>query len=158
MIRPSNSRGGILSPTANSIPRQQCSSACAGFISPHSRSLSGLSRAIRSFTSSTFDFSKRFFIRNVLPRLTPRNQMHLSTRAMKLQRVPSSSFPFLWSSSVAVLLSGSSNPGHQTVPASFDLSIVRNLPHRSVRELQPRNPVLFGEPVLHIRDGGIRHK
>jgi hypothetical protein len=31
---------------------------------------------------------------------------------------------------------------------NLDLSIVRNLAHRSVRELQPRNPVLFGDPVL----------
>src|SRR5216684_5245567 len=65
---------------------------------------------------------------------------------------------FWWSSSVAVPLRGRSNPRHQTVPALLDLSIVRNLPHRPVREPESRNPVLFDEPVLHIRDGGIRHK
>jgi hypothetical protein len=61
MIRPINMRGGILSPTAHSIPLEQCASAWAGFIFPHSRSLSGLSCAVRSFTSATLTASKRFF-------------------------------------------------------------------------------------------------
>src|SRR4029077_18089877 len=45
-----------------------------------------------------------------------------------LQR-DSSSSSRLPSSPVAVLPSGRSNPGHQIVPAPFDLSVVRNLPH-----------------------------
>src|SRR6516164_7904877 len=58
--RPINIRRGNFSPTAISIAAEQCASACAGFILPHSRSLSGLSRATRSFTSSTVAASKRF--------------------------------------------------------------------------------------------------
>jgi hypothetical protein len=136
MIRPINIRGGHISPIAISIAAEQCASACAGFILPHIRSLSGLSCAIRSFTSSTFLASKRFFIRKDLPRVNPSQSSASEHPVVKQKSVPSSSSPFLWSSSVPVLLSGRSNPCHQTVPASFDLSIVRNLPHRSARELQ----------------------
>src|SRR5205814_8831253 len=66
--RPRNIRGGILSPNANSKPAEQCATACAAFILPHSRSLCGLSCAIRSLTSSTLVASKRFFMRNCLLR------------------------------------------------------------------------------------------
>ena len=65
--RPSNSpislRGGSFSPTAHSMAAEQCASACAALILPHSRSLAGLSCQSRSFTSSTAAVSKRFFIR-----------------------------------------------------------------------------------------------
>jgi len=57
----------LLVPSAVSTPREQCSSACAGFIVPHCRTLSGLNCAIRCFTSSTLAASNRFFIRNALP-------------------------------------------------------------------------------------------
>ena len=49
-----------------------------GFILPHSRSLSGLSCAIRFFTSSTRAASKRFFIRKALPESTHHNQSYLT--------------------------------------------------------------------------------
>lgn len=62
MILPKNIRGGILSPTAHSIAREQCASACGAVIVPHNRSLSGLSNAIRSFTSCTLVASKRFLM------------------------------------------------------------------------------------------------
>lgn len=43
-------------------PKEQCASACAGFIFPHCRSLSDLSCAIRCFTSSSLAASKRLFM------------------------------------------------------------------------------------------------
>lgn len=63
-IRPINIRGGSLSPTANSKPAVQCAIACATFILPHSRLLSGLRCLSRSFTSSTVVASNRFFTLN----------------------------------------------------------------------------------------------
>ena len=66
-IRPTNTRGGVLSPSANSKPAEQCATACGAFIVPHNRSLSGLSNAIRFFTSCTLVASKRFFM--YVPRL-----------------------------------------------------------------------------------------
>ena len=59
--RPIKIRGGHIFPIAISIAAEQCASACAAFILPHSRSLSGLNCAIRSFTSSTAAASKRVF-------------------------------------------------------------------------------------------------
>jgi hypothetical protein len=59
--RPTKTRGGVLSPSANSKPAEQCATACGAFIVPHNRSLSGLNNAIRSFTSCTLVASKRFF-------------------------------------------------------------------------------------------------
>jgi hypothetical protein len=42
-----------VSPSASSKPLEQCSTACGAFILPHCRPLSGRSRAMRCFTSST---------------------------------------------------------------------------------------------------------
>ncbi len=59
-IRPRSIRGGRLSPGASSKPAVQCAIACAGFILPHWRSLSGRRCAILSFTSCTLAASNRF--------------------------------------------------------------------------------------------------
>jgi hypothetical protein len=61
--RPIKIRGGVTFPIAIPTVAEQCASICAGFILPHCRSLSGLNRASRSFTSSTVAASHRFFTR-----------------------------------------------------------------------------------------------
>jgi hypothetical protein len=85
MIRPINNRGGNLSPSANSNPRAQCSKACAEFMRPHCRSLSGLRHAIRSFTSSTLAASNRFFMST---KSTFRHQYTDLTRNRRTTRKP----------------------------------------------------------------------
>ena len=62
MSRPINARGGLISPAADCKLAEQCAMACAAFIFPHCRWLSGRSFATRAFTSSAVDFSKRFFM------------------------------------------------------------------------------------------------
>jgi len=59
---PMNRRGGNVIPTAISIVAAQCASICAALIFPHSRSLSGLSNASRSFASFRVAAAKRSFI------------------------------------------------------------------------------------------------
>ena len=80
--RPINIRGGNFSPIAISIAAEQCASACAGFILPHCRSLSGLSCAIRPFTCSTVAASKKFFMR----KLAPRHRQGLMSRSINQAR------------------------------------------------------------------------
>lgn len=67
MIRPISSLDGRICPMAISIDAEQCASACAGFIVPHSRWLSGRNCRNRSFTSSTLAASNRFFTRKCSP-------------------------------------------------------------------------------------------
>ena len=72
-------------PAPISMPREQCSSACAGLIVPHCRALSGFICAIRCFTSSALAASNRFFIRKSLPYQTPQNQsVHFPCSAASL--------------------------------------------------------------------------
>lgn len=63
--RPITLRGGNLSPTTISICSEQCASACAGFILPHCRWLSGRNCAMRPFISLTAAASNRFSMRKL---------------------------------------------------------------------------------------------
>jgi len=61
-MRPMNFRGGRKSPSAISMPAEQCAIAWAGFIVPHWRGLSGCSVSSRALTSFAVGGSKRFFM------------------------------------------------------------------------------------------------
>ena len=77
-----NIRGGRDWPVAHSMAAEQCASACAGFILPHKRWLSGLSRAIRSFTSCVLAGSYRLFMGKAWPLAQEDDQ-----RLRKLQKI-----------------------------------------------------------------------
>ena len=86
MSRPMKTRGGVLSPNANSTPAEQCATACGAFILPHSRWLSGFNNAIRSFTSFHTCRFKEIFHGPHAPDL-PQNQLPVA-RSINQPRQP----------------------------------------------------------------------